>query len=70
MYNLSLSGLLFNERYQLGIHLIKEACLFALQQIVIETNDETLKSNIDTIRDMLYNDPENVFFNITSAKLR
>ena len=52
------------------MHLIKEACLFALQQIVIESNDETLKSNIDSIRDMLYNDPDNVFGSISSTKLK
>ena len=52
------------------MHLIKEACLFALQQIVIESNDETLKSNIDSIRDMLYNDPDNLFGSISSAKLK
>jgi hypothetical protein len=70
IYNASLSDLLLSGTHAIGLDIIKEASLSALQRIILEVNDEHLKHHFQAIRDMIQNDPENVFASILVNKIK
>lgn len=70
VYDLTLTDLLLNERYAIGMDIIKEASLSALQRIILEKNDEHMKHHFQAIREMTQNDPDNTFSTIIASKIR
>jgi hypothetical protein len=70
IYGLSLTELVLSERHAMGLDIVKEASLSALQRIILEKNDENLKHNFQFIREMVQNDPENNFALMIVNKIR
>ena len=69
VYDLTLTDLLLSERHSMGMDIIKEASLSALQRIILEKNDEHMKHNFQAVREMIQNDPENTFAAIVAGKI-
>ena len=69
-YNHTINQIIFNEGHSMGDNILKEAALAATQKIIIEKNDERLKSSFQSIREMVQNDPENLMANILKAKIK
>jgi hypothetical protein len=70
IYNVSLTDLILSGTHAIGLDIIKEACLSALQRIILEINDENLKHHFHAIREMIQNDPENSFSTILVNKIK
>jgi hypothetical protein len=70
IYDVSLSDLILSGTHSIGLDIIKEASLSALQRIILEVNDENLKHHFHAIREMIQNDPENIFASILVNKIR
>jgi hypothetical protein len=70
IYGCSYEEVLFSEKYETGRSIVKEGVLSCLQRIIIEVHDGNLKHNLNDIREMLYNDPENSVSLLLMAKLK
>jgi hypothetical protein len=64
IYDMSLKDILFGpvaKNYLLSLKVLKETAVVTLQRIIMETNDDTLTKNFQSIRDMFILDEDNVY---------
>ena len=69
-YDFTINQIIFDDTNTMGNNILKEASIAATQKIIIEKNDERLKASFQSIREMIQNDPENLFAGLLKSKIK